>query len=89
MSSPWERGFRKVVALTELSSGVPQLFRTGGATILLVRTRFGLRAADATALKVELESETSWAGLLTTRSLPVEVHEGAAWVCVDPCGGDE
>ncbi len=48
MADLYERGYRKIAAVEDLKNGEPRLYRTGGATILLLRSHIGVRAADAT-----------------------------------------
>ena len=45
----YQRGYRKVARVDELSVGAPRIYRTGGSFVLLLRSRFGVRAADVTS----------------------------------------
>ena len=56
MSTPYERGYRKITDLQTLDKGEPMLFRTGGSMVLLFREkREHVLAADATGCVVESE----------------------------------
>lgn len=85
MSTPYQRGFRKIAALDELPPDEPKLYRTGGASILLLRSRFGVHAVDATGCVGVGEGELEWAEALRRPPIPAETHAGDVWVCVDFC----
>lgn len=84
MATPYERGYRKIAMLAELSPGEPKIYRTGGATILLLRTAFGVRAVDATGSMFTSGGAPDHSALLERPPLPSETHDEAVWVCVDP-----
>ena len=46
--NPWERGFRKIATTAELRLGEPMLFRSGGEILVVLRSKSGVVAADAT-----------------------------------------
>lgn len=48
MLDVYEKGFRRMATVDELPIGQPRVYRSGGAFILLLRSRFGVRAADVT-----------------------------------------
>lgn len=85
MTTPYQRGFRKIAELSDLPQGEPRLYRTGGATILLLRSRFGVRAVDAAACVTDDEPPGDWSVALGSSPIPAEIHDGAVWVCVDLC----
>jgi nitrite reductase/ring-hydroxylating ferredoxin subunit len=49
MVSAYDRGFRKVTTLEDLVEEQPKLFRSGGETLILLKSGNRLFAADATA----------------------------------------
>lgn len=83
MVTPWERGYRKIADLEELTAGTPVVYRTGGTAILLLLTRFGVSAADATGHDDAALDDATCAAIFEDRSLPVRIHEREVWVCVD------
>jgi hypothetical protein len=48
MIDVYELGYRKMGRVDDLPLEQPRVYRTGGAFILLLRSRFGVRAADVT-----------------------------------------